>query len=423
MLNISYALCGAHTVCCDAGPSLVSFFLQNHSLVLSRRLKQSRFAALLHLALSTTQSTVTAVLLRYIYAVWCPLVLRIKSLNAAESMLSSRSSSCCISILFLIWYSFSSMLCSMLTILTHLSYSMARQSAQLKKEAYYAGTPGMVGGSGVTLHVYYNRRKDIKVKVANNARLVDGLVSSWSLIPFARSNLISMAVQRVSLLRQLLLQLCPSLLLSRTQFRLPLCPGGKSLQLTGADGSTHSATGFVVYDVVCWFAYHWFLAVGHGYQIRLVEVLTVIDFYGQLNTFDYLWHYVGVAAVIVLICWPLSQYLSLLPLYRVLCAHLLLSHGIVVGCTAHLGRLLLCLCLCSKYVPTEVRPVTVGPLKGALCLSTLYPTALLLVVPHTWTLPRLLAVLHTWVVFCSVSVSAFAPSMSQQRFVLLLLGR
>ncbi|KAI3636746.1 hypothetical protein MIR68_005013 [Amoeboaphelidium protococcarum] len=212
---------------------------------------------------------VTTELLRYLYAVWCLLLLRIKYINAAEPLLSSNSSSCCISILFLIQYACSSMLCSLLTILTLLK---------------------LLNGS---------------------------------------------------------LKLFPSLLLSRTQLRLPPCPGAKSLQLTGADGSTHSATGFVVYDIVCWFAYHWFLAVGHGYQIGLVEVLTVIDVYGQLNTFDYRWHYVGVNAV---------------------------------------------------------RPVTVGPLNGALCLSTIYPTALLLVVPHTWTLPRLLAVLHTWV-FCLFSVS------------------
>ncbi|KAI3653822.1 hypothetical protein MP228_001769 [Amoeboaphelidium protococcarum] len=332
MLNVSHDLCGAHTECWYVGPSLVSSFLYNHSLVLSRRLKQSRLAALLHLALSTVYSTGMVsfthngfgfsdntlssilckllLLLRYLYAIWCLLVLHIKSLNAAEPLVSSRSSSCCNSILFLIKHACSHMLCSMSTVLTLLKL----------------------------LHGW--------LKVSFTLYLLWSVQESedpiWYPWPSSES----------SLFRQLLLQLCPSLLLSRTQLRVPLLPGAKFLQLTGADGSTHSATGFSIYDGVCWFVYHWFLAVGHGYQIGLVDISTFM------------------VSCIPLISCGITLVLPVLPV----------------------------------YVPTEVRPVTVGPLKGALCSSTLYPTALFLAVLHTWTLPRLLVVLHTWVV-CLFSVS------------------
>ncbi|KAI3653866.1 hypothetical protein MP228_001813 [Amoeboaphelidium protococcarum] len=383
MLNISYALCGAYTVCCYVCPSLVSSYFFNHSLVLSRRLKQSRWAALLHLALSTAYS------IGMVYFTHHGIGLCCNSLSSIQCK-------------FLLCFSAAYML-------------------KVKVGLFYGAASGSSRSSVATV-------------------------------------------------------VCPSLLSSRTQLRLPLCPGAKSLQLTGADGSTHSATGFVVYDGVCCF-----------------------DVYGQLATFDYLWCYVGVAcgnhtyllasitvAVTVpclcieyvppevrpvtvgplkgalclssliprrcfwlyctpgpcldfwLYCTPGSSLaaLCLLPLLRVCpnrgsscycwaaerCFVLIysLSHGIVVGCTAHLdlastfgctahlGRLLLLSvlsvsCLCSEYVPTEVRPVTVGPLKGALCLIIYsYPTALFLAVLHTWTLPRLLAVLHTWVVCLSV---------------------
>ncbi|KAI3639145.1 hypothetical protein MIR68_002675 [Amoeboaphelidium protococcarum] len=356
MRNISYALCGAHTVCWYVGPSLVSIFLFNHSLVLSRRLKQSRLAALLHLALSTAYSTVSAVLLRYLYAMWCLLVLHFKYMNASEPLVFSRSSSCCISILFLIKHACSSMLCSMSTVLTLLK---------------------LLHGS---------------------------------------------------------LKLCPSLLLSRTQFRVPLLPGAKSFQLTGADGSTQSATGFSIYDGVCWFVYHWLLAVGHGYQIGLVDISTSMISWTPLIT-------CGITLELLVYVPTEVRPVTVGPLKGALCLIIYsISHGIVVGCTAHLdsaptfgctahlGRFVSVSvsvsCLCSKYVPTEVRPVTVGPLKGALCLTTLIPR-------HCcWLYCTPGPCLDFWL-YCtpgsfvsSLSLSpAFAPSMSQQRFVLLLLGR
>ncbi|KAI3653877.1 hypothetical protein MP228_001824 [Amoeboaphelidium protococcarum] len=311
MLNISYDLCGAQTVCWYVGPSLVSFFPFNHSLVQSRRLKQSRWAALLHLALSTAYSTaqVTAVLLRYLYAAWCLLVLHIKSLNAAEPLVSSRSSSCYNSILFLIKHACSSMLCSMSTILTllkllHGSLKESEGSAPLKKNRITQAHPGCES----------------------------------------------------SLFRQLLLQLCPSLLLSRTQLHGPLRLGAKSLQLTGADGSTHSATGLAFYDVQ--------------------------------YTFDYLWYYVGVAcgnhtysldsitvsvSCLCTVCFVLNYSYSTALLLAVLHTWTLPDFWLYCTPGSLVSSLSLSLCLCSKYVPTEVRPVTIGPLKGALCLTTLIP--------------------------------------------------
>ncbi|KAI3639193.1 hypothetical protein MIR68_002723 [Amoeboaphelidium protococcarum] len=231
MLNISYALCGVHTVCWYVGPSLVIFFLYNHSLVLSRRLKQSRWAALLHLALSTAQSTGMVSFTHHGIGLSC------NSLSSIQ---------CKFLLCFFVTY-------------------MLKVKCLAEKELYYAGTPGMVGGSGVTF---------------------------------------------ACLLQQ---ELCPSLLLSRTQFRVPLLPGAKSLQLTGADGSTHSATGFYVYDVICRFVYHWFLAVGHGYQIGLVDVLTFMVSCIPLIT-------CGITLVLLLqsfIFAGLYHCLCLLPLLRV----------------------------------------------------------------------------------------------------------
>ncbi|KAI3653175.1 hypothetical protein MP228_002600 [Amoeboaphelidium protococcarum] len=324
MLNISYNLCGAHTVCWYVGPSLVSSFLYNHSLVLSRRLKQSRYAALLYLALSTAYSTGMVSFTHHGIGLSC------NSLSSIQCKL---------------------LLCFFAT--------------------------------------YMLRGVCWKVKVS----LCYGAASGSSLF------------------RQLLLQLCPSLLSSRTQLRVPLRLGAKSLQLTGADGSTHSATGFSIYDGVCWFVYHWLLAVGHGCQIGLVDISTSMISWTPLIT-------CGITLVLLVYVPTEVRPVTVGPLKGALCLIIYsLSHGIVFGCTAHLdsaptfggtahlGRFVSVSvsCLCSKYVPTEVRPVTVGPLKGALCLIIYsYPTALLLAVLHTWTLPRLLAVLHTWVVCLSV---------------------
>ncbi|KAI3653123.1 hypothetical protein MP228_002548 [Amoeboaphelidium protococcarum] len=289
MLNISYALCGVHTVCWYVGPSLVIFFLYNHSLVLSRRLKQSRWAALLHLALSTAQSTGMVSFTHHGIGLSC------NSLSSIQ---------CKFLLCFFVTY-------------------MLKVKCLAEKELYYAGTPGMVGGSGVTF---------------------------------------------ACLLQQ---ELCPSLLLSRTQFRVPLLPGAKSLQLTGADGSTHSATGFYVYDVICRFVYHWFLAVGHGYQIGLVDVLTFM-----------------VSCIPLITCVPTEvRPVTVGPLKGALC-YLLLSHGIVVGCTAHLdsaptfgctahlGRLsLLCLCLLPllQVCPNRGSSCYCWAAERCFVLSTLIP--------------------------------------------------
>ncbi|KAI3639202.1 hypothetical protein MIR68_002732 [Amoeboaphelidium protococcarum] len=283
MLNVSYALCGAHTVCWYVGPRLVSFFLYNHSLVLSRPLKQSRWAALLHLALSTAYSTGMVSFTHHGIGLSC------NSLSSIQCKL----------------------------VLCFFAIYMLKVKCLAEKELYYAGTPGMI----------------------------DGLVSQLFLILLVRSDLISMAFQRIlplSSAASVVVSIAP-VITHLASCTFTSC--ANSQQLTGADGSTQS----------------------HTAKLQA----TFRNTNAALYTFDYLLYYVGVA-----------------------CGnHTYLLASITVSVS----------CLCSKYVPTEVRPVTVGPLKGALCLIIYsYPTALLLAVLHTWTLPRLLAVLHTWVVCLSV---------------------